>query len=444
MYGLLQRSSAKQKNSKIVANLFDFDKYKTSNIPKLLVTCVKCLHTKQLLSTKGIYRSSASHDLINEIMKKAMKDKNFAPIENTTDGVLVAALIKQFFKRLSIPLLKSTMVDEKLKDENFKDKLALKEIDEEIIATLKEVIGNLNEVNKEVFLYFILHLESVEKQNNFNFMDYPNLSRVLSPCLFSNESFPNFDMFILLSNQSLLLQTILENYRALFDDLIRQEVEFYFNDSISSADVQLIPNGGVETLVEKNTEAKPFTFSNSISNMKAKWKNSYPTRQPPPVPVEQSAQQPVVVVNQQNSVFYETNIESAAPTPPPESLIKEHFSLSQNYKRLNIESVTKQPDTNIPELVYMIVQSLTANNLNATENIYEKDMDYGEMHAFVEMVKRHDDDELKKFNNGNHLAYFLKEYVKLFDPPLLSDAIPDFAVYRLMTNEFSKCNITTI
>lgn len=55
------------------------------------------------------------------------------------------------------------------------------------------------------------------------------------------------------------------------------------------------------------------------------------------------------------------------------------------------------------------------------------------------MVKRKDEDEIKRFDNGNHLAFFLKEYIKLFEPAMLQDPVPDFEIYKKMTKDIKKC-----
>lgn len=280
-------------------------------------------------------------------------------------------------------------------------------------------------------------------------MDYPNLSRAISPCLFSNNTSTNFDLFILSSNQSLLFQVFLENYKLIFDQLIQQEIEYIYKNSIYGNDGDdndhteqqpPVVAGQSDNIGRESSNSKNFNFRSSLTNIATKLKPKGPA---PPPPTQST---PIVSIAATSSVpdsterssatFYDTtttNGETIEDNP-----IKANFSFAWN-KQINIENVAKQKDTNIPELVYSIVQTLTINKLNQTEEIYSIDMNYDEMKLFVEMLKRRNDDEIKRFNNGNHLGYFLKEYLKLFEPPLLKSSLPDFDIYSTMTKSYKKC-----
>lgn len=78
---------------------------------------------------KGLYRNSGGKD-IKGIIRKILKDNNYSEIERSTDGVMITAIIKYFFKQLKVAILRSDLIDEMLKKETFKDQLALSELGE--------------------------------------------------------------------------------------------------------------------------------------------------------------------------------------------------------------------------------------------------------------------------------------------------------------------------
>lgn len=173
-----------------------------------------------------------------------------------------------------------------------------------------------------------------------------------------------------------MLQAILENYRNIFAPEKLHEIEvlyrtslFNYVDSDSEAESE-----AQESMVgvEKLEQGKLHNFKSSLTNLKTKLKEHTQLRPAPPTPAIDGSFRPLS----------ETGLPRIVN--PNQNPIEENFSFNWN-KRVNIENVTKQRGTNIPELVYSIVQALTVNKLYKTEYIYAMNMNLDEMKEFVEV-----------------------------------------------------------
>jgi len=139
------------------------------------------------LETEGIYRLSAGASQLNALRTafNLAQDASTVPLKNESPIVL-AALIKDYFRKLPLPLIPSKFYEPLLKaTEGFK---YLKDLKDGNVKPLKSVLLQIPRRNLQTVKLICMHLVNVVKHTVQNKMDTKNLAIVFGPTLISPPS----------------------------------------------------------------------------------------------------------------------------------------------------------------------------------------------------------------------------------------------------------------
>lgn len=147
-------------------------------VPEIFILLISYFEIyPQLLKTEGLFRIAASLDKIDE-MQVHLTMGNYSYLHSlSSEPHVISNFLKKVLKNMGEPLCTFNLYGRFRDLEDTKDK-TLK------LAKLKEICGNLPEINRNVFIFIIKFFRKVIVNHEQNRMNIHNLATVVTPNLF--------------------------------------------------------------------------------------------------------------------------------------------------------------------------------------------------------------------------------------------------------------------
>ncbi|XP_071794480.1 unconventional myosin-IXb-like isoform X1 [Asterias amurensis] len=147
-----------------------------SNIPKVIERCLSLVELNGLF-TEGIYRRPGPEAKVKELKHLINTEPDFDQIELDTYNMLVIAqVIKSFFREMPEPLLTFELYEEFLRAVEMPEH-------RDRMVMLQDSLNKLPSPNFDLFERLVFHLARVSLHENYNRMSPNSLSIVYAPCL---------------------------------------------------------------------------------------------------------------------------------------------------------------------------------------------------------------------------------------------------------------------
>ncbi|KAF7724834.1 hypothetical protein EC973_000719 [Apophysomyces ossiformis] len=203
-------------------SLTDLMERDRSEVPLFLKKCTEAVETYGL-NTAGIYRISGTNTQVQKLKSAFDRDcrnVNLHAEENISDINNITGLIKLWFRELPDPLFPTSMYKHFLNAAKIED-------DQMRILGLHTVINDLPDAHYASLKFFMCHLDKVQQNQRYNKMGAANLATIFGLTLMGNEGDSQFNLAALSAQdaqrladtqwQVRVVQTILENYRLIFE-----------------------------------------------------------------------------------------------------------------------------------------------------------------------------------------------------------------------------------
>lgn len=172
------------------ATLADFSPLTAPKIPALVIYCIKEIEHRGLHET-GLYRVSGPERVVKELKEKLVRGKTLPPLNKVDDINVITGVLKDFLRNLPEPLLTYAL------NKSFMEAAEISDEDNSL-AMVYQVIGELPEPNRDTLACLIIHLQKVAQSVDTK-MDVMNLARVFGPTLVGH-SVPDPDPMTILQD----------------------------------------------------------------------------------------------------------------------------------------------------------------------------------------------------------------------------------------------------
>ena len=135
------------------------------------------------MDVEGIYRKSGGTSQIQVIKEGFERSPNdFDLSDPDLDIHAVTSALKQYFRRLPIPLITYDVYDKLLETTSYGDDR------KERVEAMHRALGDLPRVHRDVLEFLIFHLKRVVGQEEENLMTSMNIAVVFAPTIMRPES----------------------------------------------------------------------------------------------------------------------------------------------------------------------------------------------------------------------------------------------------------------
>jgi Rho-type GTPase-activating protein 1/2 len=160
------------------------------------------------MDVEGIYRKSGGNSQVQQVRDAFERNVNEADISDPDlDIHAVTSGLKQYFRKLPVPLITYDVYDKLLDSCTVADKDAR-------ISAMQEALHDLPKVHYDTLLYLIRHLARVVVQEKENLMTSTNVAVVFAPTIMRPESIARELGDTKMKNES--VQWMVENVERVF------------------------------------------------------------------------------------------------------------------------------------------------------------------------------------------------------------------------------------
>ncbi|KAI7899699.1 Rho GTPase activation protein [Cokeromyces recurvatus] len=189
-------------------------------VPLIVSKCVEAIESNGV-KTVGLYRISGTNTQIQRLKNEFDRDcasVDLTTEENSLDINNITSLLKLWFRELPDPLFPRSSYH------HFMNAARI-ENDRMRVLGLHTIINDLPDANYATLKYIMRHLYLIQQNQEYNKMTVANLSTIFAMTLMGGEQSPNRSSSSLQESQNFsdtqwqvkVIQTILENYRLIFE-----------------------------------------------------------------------------------------------------------------------------------------------------------------------------------------------------------------------------------
>ncbi|QDS70940.1 hypothetical protein FKW77_006883 [Venturia effusa] len=178
---------------------------------KRVIPCIvsRCIEEVELrgMNVEGVYRKSGGTGQVNQVRLGFEKDNDFDISDPDLDIHAVTSALKQYFRKLPVPLITFDVYDDLLDASRLEDK-------EERGLEMKAAVNMLPKPHKDCLEFLVFHLAKVMAQEKENLMTPLNLAVVFAPTIMRPRTIERemSDM----QAQRVAVQTLLEMNQVIF------------------------------------------------------------------------------------------------------------------------------------------------------------------------------------------------------------------------------------
>ncbi|KAG6000015.1 hypothetical protein E4U54_001583 [Claviceps lovelessii] len=182
--------------------------YERRQIPAVITRCIEEVELRGM-DQEGIYRKTGGNSQVNMIKDGFDKNENFDISDPDMDITAVTSVLKQYFRKLPIPLLTFDVYDLVLESNAIVD-------EEERCLHLKKSFATMPQRHRDCLEFLMFHLHRVAQREPENLMSPKNLAVVFAPTIMRDLSIERemTDMH----SKNIAVQFVIENTNRIFDD----------------------------------------------------------------------------------------------------------------------------------------------------------------------------------------------------------------------------------
>ncbi|UZP42220.1 hypothetical protein NXS19_010036 [Fusarium pseudograminearum] len=177
-------------------------------IPSVVTRCIEEVELRGM-DQEGIYRKTGGNSQVNMIKDGFSKDENFDISDPDLDITAVTSVLKQYFRKLPIPLLTFDVYERVL------ESIAIVDEDERS-DHLRKTFASMPQRHRDCLEFLMFHLARVAQREPENLMSPKNLAVVFAPTIMRDTSLERemTDMHA----KNLAIQFVIENSNTIFED----------------------------------------------------------------------------------------------------------------------------------------------------------------------------------------------------------------------------------
>jgi hypothetical protein len=211
------------------SDLSERAEFERRQIPSVVTRCIEEVELRGM-DQEGIYRKTGGNAQVNMIKDGFDRDESFDISDPDLDITAVTSVLKQYFRKLPVPLLTYDVYDRVLESTSkcalrkgvylpFRDRTnrATGIADEsERCDHLRKTFASLPQSHRDCLEFLMFHLDRVAQRQSENLMTPKNLAVVFAPTIMFDRSIERemADMHA----KNLAVQFVLENSRTIFTD----------------------------------------------------------------------------------------------------------------------------------------------------------------------------------------------------------------------------------
>ncbi|KAF4451176.1 rho GTPase activator Rga [Fusarium albosuccineum] len=177
-------------------------------IPSVVTRCIEEVELRGM-DQEGIYRKTGGNSQVNMIKDGFSKDENFDISDPDLDITAVTSVLKQYFRKLPMPLLTFDVYERVLESNAIVDET-------ERSDHLRKTFASMPQRHRDCLEFLMFHLVRVAQREPENLMSPKNLAVVFAPTIMRDTSLERemTDMHA----KNLAIQFVIENSSTIFED----------------------------------------------------------------------------------------------------------------------------------------------------------------------------------------------------------------------------------
>ncbi|KAG9236198.1 hypothetical protein BJ875DRAFT_239479 [Amylocarpus encephaloides] len=181
--------------------------YERRQIPSVVTRCVQEVEVRGM-DIEGIYRKTGGSGQVKIIQEGFEKTDDYDISDYTLDITAVTSVLKQYFRKLPIPLLTFDVYDRILESTSVED-------NKERCVHLRRTFNMLPSNHRDCLEFLIFHLDRVANRQGENLMTPKNLAVVFAPTIMRDHSLEREMTDMHAKNNA--VQFIIENTHEIFE-----------------------------------------------------------------------------------------------------------------------------------------------------------------------------------------------------------------------------------
>ncbi|KAJ6783135.1 hypothetical protein PWT90_01433 [Aphanocladium album] len=177
-------------------------------IPSVVTRCIEEVELRGM-DQEGIYRKTGGNSQVNQIKEGFEKSEHFDISDPDMDITAVTSVLKQYFRKLPMPLLTFDVYDRVLESNAISD-------DTERCAQLRKTFDSMPQSHRDCLEFLMFHLQRVAQREPENLMSPKNLAVVFAPTIMRDLSIERemTDMHA----KNIAVQYVIENSHIIFEE----------------------------------------------------------------------------------------------------------------------------------------------------------------------------------------------------------------------------------
>ncbi|KAK2013117.1 RhoGAP domain-containing protein [Colletotrichum eremochloae] len=182
--------------------------YERRTIPSVVTRCIEEVELRGM-DIEGIYRKTGGNSQVKMIQEGFDKSEDYDISDPGLDITAVTSVLKQYFRKLPMPLLTYEVYDRVLESNALTDQT-------ERCDHLRKVFSSMPERHRDCLEFLMFHLARVAQREPENLMSPKNLAVVFAPTIMRDTSLERemTDMHA----KNLAVQFVIENSHTIFTD----------------------------------------------------------------------------------------------------------------------------------------------------------------------------------------------------------------------------------
>ncbi|KAF2010340.1 RhoGAP-domain-containing protein [Aaosphaeria arxii CBS 175.79] len=175
-------------------------------IPAIVSRCIEEVELRGM-DVEGIYRKSGGSSQVNQVRNGFEKNENYDISDPDLDIHAVTSALKQYFRRLPVPLITFDVYDQFLEAGQIEDQ-------EKKARALTAAVNEIPRAHRDCLQFLVFHLSRVIQHANDNLMTPLNLAVVFAPTIMRPMEIQRELTDV--QSQRVAVQALFENHRHVF------------------------------------------------------------------------------------------------------------------------------------------------------------------------------------------------------------------------------------
>ncbi|KAF7548578.1 hypothetical protein G7Z17_g6970 [Cylindrodendrum hubeiense] len=190
------------------SDLAERSEHERRQIPSVVTRCIEEVELRGM-DQEGIYRKTGGNSQVNMIKDGFSKDENFDISDPDLDITAVTSVLKQYFRKLPMPLLTFDVYERVLESTSVVDET-------ERCNHLHKTFASMPQHHRDCLEFLMFHLARVAKREPENLMSPKNLAVVFAPTIMRDTSIEREMTDMHAKNTA--IQFVIENSHTIFED----------------------------------------------------------------------------------------------------------------------------------------------------------------------------------------------------------------------------------